>query len=331
MTIKRGVSLYSYQKEYFNGRLDLEGMVALVASSTKATGIQLLPEQMPIGKYPHTYDRDVAWWKELMAKYGTEPVCLDSTFSTAIYKGRMATGEEQREIIEAELNYASKFGFKAIRYPLGNLHRQVMEDTLSLAEEYGVSVGMEIHVPMTIDAPIVQKFLDMIERTGTKFASIIPDLAIYSRGVNTISVQNYLRAGARKELVDEACRMYAQREKPSAILSLAQRFEATPLEQAFLNQAARGTNDVVEHLRPYVKYISNVHGKCYWLDENCTEPGINTEGVVKLLIEEGYDGWICTEYEGVKASMPQYADEIDEIEQVRRHHVLLRRLFGEEK
>ena len=33
MAIKRGVSLYSYQKEYFNDRIDLEGMVALVASS----------------------------------------------------------------------------------------------------------------------------------------------------------------------------------------------------------------------------------------------------------------------------------------------------------
>ena len=329
MAIKRGVSLYSYQKEYFNGRIDLEGMVALVASSAQATGIQLLPEQMPIGAYPHAYDRDVAWWKELMAKYGTEPVCLDSTFSTAIYKGRLATGEEQRQIIEDELNYAAKFGFKAIRYPLGNLHRQVMEESLSLAEEYGVSIGMEIHVPMTMDAPIVQKFLDMIERTGTKYASIIPDLAIYSCGVNTIAVQNYLRAGARQELVDEACRMYAAREKPGAILALAERFAASPLEQEFLQKAARGTNDVVEHLRPYVKYISNVHGKCYWLDENCTEPGIDTEGVVRLLKEEGYEGYICTEYEGVKASMPQYADEIDEIEQVRRHHVLLRRLIGE--
>ncbi len=285
MAIKRGVSLYSYQKAYFCGQVDLEGMVRLAAQSAGATGIQLLPEQMPIGRYPNTYPRDVAWWKELMQKYGTEPVCLDSTFSTAVYKGRLATGEEQRQLIENELHYAASFGFRAIRYPLGNLHRRTVEESLGLAEEYGVSIGMEIHAPMTMDAPIVQKFLDMLARTGTKAASIIPDLAIYSRGVNAIVVDNYLRAGAREELVREVCAAYAAREGAQRILAMAQAWNASELERGFIRKAAFGTNDVVEHLRPYVQYISNVHGKCYWLDEGCTEPGIDTEAVVKLLQE----------------------------------------------
>ena len=255
-------------------------------------------------------------------------MCLDSTFSTAVYHGRLATAEEQRQIIEDELNYAAKFGFHTIRYPVANIHRQVVEDSLKLAEEYGVSFGMEIHVPMTMDTPLVQRYLDMIERTGTKFASIIPDLAIYSCGVNAITVDNALREGAREALVLDICTAYAQGAAPGEILALLGA-DASPAEQAFAKSAARGTNDDPEKLRPYVKYISNVHGKCYLLNENCEEPGIDTAGVVRVLQEEGYDGFICTEYEGVKASMPQYADEIDEIEQVRRHQVLLRRLIGE--
>lgn len=328
MAIKRGVSLYSYQKAYFLGQVNLEDMVALVANSAQATGIQLLPEQMPVGRYPHAYDRDVAWWKALMEQYHTEPVCLDSTFSTAVYAGRLSTAEEQRQQVEDELNYAAKFGFRAIRYPLGSLPRQVVEDSLSLAEEYGVSIGMEIHVPMTMRSKIVENYLDMIERTQSKFASIIPDLAIYSRGVNAVMTDNYLREGARPAVVDAICRAYADREGAPAILALAQNMGATALETEFARKAAFSTNDVVEDLRPYVKYISNVHGKCYWLNEDCVEPCIDTEGVVQLLLEEGYDGYICTEYEGVKAAMPKYAAEIDEIEQVRRHHVLLRRLLG---
>ena len=328
MSIKRGVSLYSYQKEYFNGRVTLENMIALVANSAQATGIQLLPEQMPIGRYPHAYDRDVAWWKEQMERYGTTPVCLDSTFSTAVYRGRIATAEEQRQIIEDELNYAAKFGFHTIRYPVANIHRQIVEESLPLAEEYGVSFGMEIHVPMKMDTPLVEKYLDMIERTGTKFASIIPDLAIYSCGVNAIQADNALREGARQIVIDEISSAYREGADPEKILKIVGQ-DALPSEVAFAKAAARGTNDDPEKLRPFVKYISNVHGKCYWLDENCEETGINTAGVVRVLLEEGYDGYICTEYEGVKASMPQYADEIDEIEQVRRHHVMLRRLLGE--
>ncbi len=328
MAIKCGVSFYSYQRSYFNGTIDLEGMVAAVHEAG-ATGIQLMPEQTPVGRYPHTYPRDVGMWKELMAKYETEPVCLDSSFNTAAYKGQLGTAEEQREVIEAELQYAAAFGFKAIRYPVNNFHRQVIEDILPLAEEYGVSIGMEIHVPMHVPDKIVQNYLEMIERTGSKYASIIPDLAIYSTGVNAVSVDNYLREGAREDLVREVCEAYAARQTPQQIVALADKWNASETERAFILWASRGTNGNVEDLRPYVKYISNVHGKCYKLNENCEEPGIDTPGVVRLLKEEGYDGYICTEFEAIKAALPKYADEIDEIEQVRRHQVLLHRLINE--
>ena len=43
--IKRSVSLYSYQDEYYNGQLDLEGCLRETAK-TGATGVELLAEQM---------------------------------------------------------------------------------------------------------------------------------------------------------------------------------------------------------------------------------------------------------------------------------------------
>ena len=48
MTIKRGVSLYSYQDEYVRGRLDLEGCIA-AAAAQGAFGIETLAEQMMPG------------------------------------------------------------------------------------------------------------------------------------------------------------------------------------------------------------------------------------------------------------------------------------------
>jgi hypothetical protein len=45
------------------------------------------------------------------------------------------------------------------------------------------------------------------------------------------------------------------------------------------------------------------------------------------LREAGYSGYINSEYEGQR--LTQDAFETDSCEQVRRHHVMLRRLLGE--
>ena len=46
-----------------------------------------------------------------------------------------------------------------------------------------------------------------------------------------------------------------------------------------------------------------------------------------MLVDAGYDGWISSEYEGQRHV--QDALPVDEIEQVRRHQELLKRLLGE--
>ena len=60
MAIKRSVSLYSYQQAYYLGQLDLEGCVA-AAAAAGAKGIELIPEQMPVGRFPNPWKQDVVW------------------------------------------------------------------------------------------------------------------------------------------------------------------------------------------------------------------------------------------------------------------------------
>ena len=103
MAVKRGVSLYSYQQAYYTGKLDLEGCVRTAVETTGAKGIELIYEQMPIDRYPDAIypeitDRGVSYWKDLMAKYGTVPVCMDSFIDSMIYKGRISYVQEQVQI-----------------------------------------------------------------------------------------------------------------------------------------------------------------------------------------------------------------------------------------
>ena len=60
-TIKRGVSLYSFQEELFLKQMTVEDAVAF-AASIGATGIEILPEQnMP--SFPNVTDAEVGWWQ----------------------------------------------------------------------------------------------------------------------------------------------------------------------------------------------------------------------------------------------------------------------------
>ena len=45
------------------------------------------------------------------------------------------------------------------------------------------------------------------------------------------------------------------------------------------------------------QYIQHFHGKFYTLVDG-DEPNLRYEDVVKTLLEMGYTGWMCTEYEG---------------------------------
>ena len=58
-----------------------------------------------------------------------------------------------------------------------------------------------------------------------------------------------------------------------------------------------------------------------------TEYSIPYEEVVPVLIEGGYTGYLSSEYEGNRHI--QDAIEVDSAEQVRRQHVMFKKMLGE--
>ena len=72
-SIKRGVSLYSYQEEFFLQKMSLEDCIAAVAK-TGATGIEIVGEQSIFG-FPKLTDAFVDQWFGWMDKYDVTPVC----------------------------------------------------------------------------------------------------------------------------------------------------------------------------------------------------------------------------------------------------------------
>ena len=66
--IGQGVSFYSYQVAYREGRLDMEGMVAEV-KKLGCDGIELVPVMTPPTSYPKATEAEIAAWHEQRGLY----------------------------------------------------------------------------------------------------------------------------------------------------------------------------------------------------------------------------------------------------------------------
>lgn len=89
-------------------------------------------------------------------------------------------------------------------------------------------------------------------------------------------------------------------------------------------------------LKTILPYIVSIHGKFYNMSEIPGKPGqyqdiaIDYEGPIKFLKEHGYEGYINSEYEGQRRFQDRGEEDlISEIDQVRKHQEMLKRLIGE--
>ena len=79
--------------------------------------------------------------------------------------------------------------------------------------------------------------------------------------------------------------------------------------------------------RDKLRFSVGDHGKFYEMTEDYKETSIPYEELIPFLIQNDFHGVIASEYEGQSSIMDAFP--VDEVEQVRRHHVMLRRLLGE--
>ena len=320
--IKQGVSFYSYQNAYRAGQLDLEGCVREVAR-LGCDGVELVPIMTPPCSYPVATEAEIAAWRELMQKYGTRPTCLDSIIAVGAdakipFAHPGADYDEQVQLMQDELTLCHQLGFYLMRIPVGyGVRMDVIEHVLPMAEELGITLGLEIHVPMTITGEKVQSYLEFIARTGTKFACLIPDMAIFATALPTRLVDKTLRAGADAAATERICAHYAAGESLDGL-------DAPGCEE-LLAFARRNVPSRVEELPDILPYVGHFHAKFYDVDETLTEHGIRFDRVVPLLQKAGWDGYLNSEFEGQR--MYPQGETCDEIEQVRRQHAMVQKLL----
>lgn len=322
--IKRGVSLYSFQEEFFLRKMTLEDCVAACASMG-AYGIESLAEQMMPG-FPNLDDAFYDGWHAMMAKYGTVSVCHDMFLDTKKFRGRLMTLDEQVESFVRDIRHASRLGCTVIRV-LNFVSPELMEKVLPHAEQYNMRLGLEIHAPMHFEHPWVLRHIEFMDRLGSPLLGFIPDMGIFTKHFPPVMAERLIRQGATPHIIEYIREQYDRRVLAEYVVGDVRNMGGNPVDIRAAEMLRHNNWSNPRRLLEHMDRIFHVHAKFYEMDEQDRETSLGYEEVIPVLKEGGYSGYLASEYEGNRHI--QDAFEVDSVEQVRRHQRMLARLIGE--
>lgn len=322
-TIKTGVSLYSYQEEFYTGKLDLEGCIKEVANSG-AKGVEILPEQMIKG-FPRILETFYEKWHEWMKTYNLTPIAYDAFLELKLFPNRITTLEESVDMMKRDIDIASKLGCKVLR-TLVATPIEVIDASLQYAEEKDVKIALEVHAPFTFGTPWFEERMEYIQKTGTKWFGIMPDLGVFVKRMPSVMEDWHIRHGADPKIVEYVSEHYANRADMKAIEKEVQnRKNVNEYDKLFARLGTHMVYTDPQSLKEYIPYIMHIHGKFYEINDLIEEPSIPYQEIISVLKENGYTGYVNSEYEGNRHI--QDYKEVDSIEQVKRHQKLLNKII----
>lgn len=323
-TIKRGVSLYSFQEEYFLRTMTLEDCIS-AAASFGANGIEIIPEQSIPG-FPRLTDEFVETWFGWMDTYGTTPVATDLFLDTKLYPDRWLTLDEQVASFHRDIDIAVTLGAGVIRAII-NTPPEVMAGAAPYAEEKGVRLLLEVHAPFHYSHPWVEQHLEVMHRLGTPALGLMPDMGTYVKRFPRVVSERALRDGAKPELVDLIVRTYDDHGDTHALADIVNYRGGGPVEFGLARQATHYIWTDPKLMLPYMPLIGHIQAKFYEMTDDLVEYSIPYDEIVPVLAEGGFDGYLSSEYEGNRHI--QDAHPVDSVEQVRRQHAMFARLLEE--
>jgi len=155
------------------------------------------------------------------------------------------------------------------------------------------------------------------------------DMSLATAGNIEVNWHRYLKTG-------EADTYFVKAFKAIVEITNSNINDPSAMDYDVVFQALLFSQTRPEDMGKLMPYIISIHGKFYHMTEIPNRPGefedcsIDYEGPINYLKEAGYEGYINSEYEGQRfyqdLPLEQLADEVD---QVRKHQEMLKRLIGE--
>lgn len=282
--LKRGVALYSYSAE-FGLTKTLEECFEDVCDMG-AHGIEILANTH-IENYPYPSDEWVEKWFRLLDKYELCPVEYGNWIDSHVLGDRDLSTEESVEMLCRDIRLAHRLGFRIMRTKMPVINsllepvenwREIIKGALPLAEQLGMKMCPEIHMPSNLNGKLVKDFVDFIEETGTKNFGLNIDFSVF-------------------------------------------RTEFGPNDWRDPNYEPNAPEDII----PLLPYVYCIHAKFINMSDEFQETTMPYPQIIKVLQDNGWDGYLLSEYEGADKYDPGY--EVGQT--LRKHHILLKNLLGE--
>jgi len=343
MSIKRGVSFYSWQQEQYLKRMDWKDMIREVVQVLKTDGVEIINEAT-IRHYPFPTEEFIYAWNNEMARWGAKAVTMDVYLDSLRFRDHLMTYGEAAELLKNDIKIAAAMGFENVRC-LCNTPIDVIDRALDTAVKYNVRIGKEIHAPFPIkrDAKaeggtMVTDLLEYVDKKKTNMVGLVPDMGIFQFKGSRVVLENLERNAKPGSITEFALK---NRDKMS-LEEIGQKVnEKWPKADMFEKMILRAleTKSVAdpEDLREIAPYILSIHGKFNEMTEIPDMPGhyideaFDYENPIRILKECGYEGYINSEYEGQRAQQDDGIEGLaDEREEVRRHHEMMARYIGED-
>ncbi len=333
--IRRGVSLYSYIGD-FHSAMTMEDCF-MEMNDMGAYGLEILSEAH-IPDYPNPSNAWVDHWYKMLAKYRIEPAFY------SCWQCDTGTPEDCLDWLYRDMRLANRLGFKRMRPKVAGTRRQPGQTGMGMGQRpaSGRRVGPGFGTPVDEKwEEWVQKALPTAERLDVRFApeihsptllnsQVVKDLVAFCEKEKNphfgIQIDTGIFATKRARLGDAAFENEPDPEREK------QRLAAGTAPGGGRGGAGapggRGSGggqsafSDPKELIPILPYVIHFHAKYWEMLEDFTEYSIPFDGVIAALKEGGYDGYFCSEYEGPRT---QGLASI----QLRRNHILLKRLLGE--
>lgn len=305
--IKTCVSLYSLQNEYMAKKMSLEDIFRFMKENN-VDGVEILPDQMIHGA-PHPKEETLENWNGLCEKYGIKPVIADVFLNTNLYKNRELTKKECVDLLIDEIKLADQMGIRIIRL-VSMTPAFVLEPILPYCEKYNVKVALEIHAGLSFDKKKTKDFVDEMKRLNSPYIGLVIDTGIFCRRVPRV-MENYCKAlGTGQEPIDVVNKLFAD-GKDGRDLYTAEGDFIPELKKTLKSDAdymyahfADGyEQEEFSVLDEYMPYIFHIHFKFFEMTEN-GEYSMDYKGLLAYLHKKGYDGYVSTEYEGNRWTLP---------------------------
>jgi len=324
-TVKRGVSLYSFQEELFLGQMTVEDCVAF-AASIGANGIEILPEQN-IPTFPNVSDAEVGAWQEMVARHGCELTCYDMFLDTKLRRDRVMSDDEQVESIRRDLVLCNRLGIRNMRV-LVFVRPDILARCVPYAEELDVHMGVEVHAPWHMEHAWILRTVEEADRLGTKHLGLLPDMGIFMKHYPPVWRARFEREGARPEIAQFIVDQHeAKIMAEYTIYEVAVKLKGNPTEVRMAETLRHSPYSNPKRIRDYIPYFRHIQAKFYEMTPDARDPSLAYDEVIPELLAGGWDGYLSSEYEGNR--WVQDVEDVDSREQVRRQHVMFERLLGE--